>query len=107
MITQEIIKIKISEEEAEKKAAFTSINSTYDKEKGELTFTVNHLSGKKYRLAHDNKTAWALVEGENTTFTSTLHTVEEFDTEKEALDQISKLGLEYNPPNSEINGVYI
>jgi len=98
MITQEIRKLLLSKVEAEEKAAFTSKDAVYDPEKEELIFTVNHASGKFFRLLYDNKKVSAIVEGTENTITSTMRTIEEFDTEKEVFDRIAVLGLEYDPP---------
>ena len=97
MITQITHKIKISEIEAEKKAAFTSKNAFYDKEKKELTFIVENAKDKAFRLVYEDKKCFTLVEGSKETITSTLHIIEEFETEELALARIEKLGLEYNP----------
>ena len=96
MIIKEIRVLQISLAEAEQKEAFKY--GTYNNLKQELTFTVNHVSNRNFRLVHDNIKAYAIVEGQNATITSTLFDVKEFNTEKEALDEIVKLGLEYDPP---------
>ena len=95
MITQITHKIKISEVNAKKKAAFTSKDAFYDKEQEELTFTVENATQKAFRLVWEGKKCFALVEGTDKTITSTLCNIEENETEAEALDRIEELGLEY------------
>ena len=102
MIPQITHKIKISEIEAEKKAAFTSKAAFYDKEKEELTFIVENAKGKAFRLVYEDKKCFTLVDGSDKTFTSTLHIIEEFETKELTLARIEKLGLEYE--DGEIEG---
>lgn len=96
MITKEPITIKISLVEAKQKEAFK--HGTYNTQKQELSFDINHASGKNFRLVYDAKKAYCIVEGEAQTITSTLYDIKEYATEQEALDEIKKLGLEYIPP---------
>lgn len=93
----ETLKVKISEAEAIKTPAYTSKDAVYDKEKGELTFKAKRANGQAFRLVHDKKKVLDLIEGTDKTITSTIHEMEEFATEKEALDRIKALGLEYTP----------
>lgn len=93
MIKQEVHNMFISEETAKKKAAFAFKDSKYDKEKGKFEFKINTASGKTFRLIHDGKKVLALIPGTEDTVTSTLHPIEEFETEKQALDRIKDLGL--------------
>lgn len=95
----ETFKIKISEAESIKTPAHTTKDAVYDKEKGELTFKAKRANGQAFRLVHDNKKVMALIAGTDKTVTSTIHEMEELATEKEALDRIKALGLEYNPPD--------
>ena len=97
MIEQKIHKLKISQAEAAKLVAYSNEDSIYDEGKGEFTFKANHASGKGFRLVYDDKKVLALIEGMDKTVTSTIYTVEEFATEKQALDRIKDLGLEYEP----------
>jgi len=92
-VKQKVYSISIFEEMAKEKAAFTFKNSKYDKEKGKFEFKINTASGKTFRLIHDGKKVLALVAGAVDTVTSTLHPIEEFETEKQALDRIKDLGL--------------
>ena len=85
--------LKLSEADAMKKAAFKV--GTYDNEKTELSFKINNARGKAFRLVHNGKKVFALVDGSPQTVTSTLHTIEEFTTEKKAEDRIKELGLQY------------
>ena len=93
MINQELYKIQIPEVEAMKKAAYFSKEAAFDGVKGELTFKVNHASGKSFRLVHDDVKVVAVIEGMDKTITSTMHTIEEFDTEKAVADRIEALNL--------------
>jgi hypothetical protein len=99
MITTDIITIKISEIDAKMMAAFTSKDASYDKQKEELTFVVENATQKAFRLVWEDKKYFALIEGTDKTITSTLHIIEEFETEEQALDRIEILGLEYDPPD--------
>lgn len=95
MITKKITKLKMEEKEAEK--AYKHKDTFYDKEKGELILTINKASGKAFRLVHDGNEAF-IIEGDEKTVTETIHEVEEFNTEKQVLKRIAKLGLKYDPP---------
>jgi hypothetical protein len=97
VITSVIHKIKKPEAEAMEMAAFTSRAASYDKEKGELSFTVNEAKEGTLRLVHDDKRAY-VIEGTDRTITTSMLAIEEFDTEKEILDRIETLNLEYDPP---------
>jgi hypothetical protein len=46
---------------------------------------------------HDDKRAY-VIEGTDRTITTSMLAIEEFDTEKEILDRIETLNLEYDPP---------
>ena len=100
MLFKDIYKIEISEIDAQKMAAFTSKEAIYDKEKEELTFVIENATQKAFRLVWEGKKCFVLVEGTDKTITSTLHIIEEFITEEQALDRIEELKLEYNPPES-------
>jgi hypothetical protein len=93
MLTEDIYIIKISE-----MAAFTSKNASYDKGKEELTFTVENALQEAFRLVWEDVKVFTLVEGTNETITSSLHIIEEFGTEEQALNRIEELKLEYDPP---------
>ena len=95
MITCITHNIKISESEAKEKRAYYSEGATYDKIKSELTFRVNKATNKNFRLVYINGKVVTLVDGTNLTITSTLHTIEEFSANDQALSRIKKLGLEY------------
>ena len=94
-ITKEIIK-NIPEDKAKSKKVYNLIDSKYDKEQKQLEFSYNTATGKNFRLVHDGKTAFVIIEGTEKGATDTIHNIEEFKTEKECLDQIEKLGLIYN-----------
>ena len=65
-----------------------------DEEKGELKFLpVKKITGKSFRLVHDGKVAF-IIEGTEENETTTIHSVEEFSTEKQALNRVKALGLE-------------
>lgn len=98
MITEITHKIKISETEAKKKAAYFSESAIYDKVREELTFKVKNAKNKKNRLIYIDGKVVIHVDGTDITITSTLHTVEEFNTTEQVLDRIKELGLEYIPP---------
>ena len=93
MINHELCKLKVSKAEAMKKAAYFSKEAAFDSVKGELTFKVNHASGKAWRLVHDDVKVVAVIEGMDKTITSTMHAIEEFDTEKADKDRIEALTL--------------
>ena len=97
MITQVTHKIKISEKEAKEKRAYYSEGATYDRVREELTFKVKKTTNKNFRLVYINGKVVTLVDGTDLTITSTLHTVEEFNTTEQTLSRIEKLGLEYTP----------
>lgn len=82
--------------EAIKKIVHINKNAIYDTQKNELTFKANYITGKGFRLVHDSEKVIALIEGTDTTITTTIYNAEEFKTEKEILDRIEELGLEYN-----------
>ena len=105
MITQKIHKIKISKTEAEKMAAYKTQGAVYDELIGELSFEVKHISKENFRLIHNNVTAWVIIKGTNKSTTLTIFEAEKFQTEQQALDQIAKLGLEYNPEELEIKAI--
>lgn len=96
MITSTTHKIKILEIEAKKKAAFTSKDAVYDKEKNELTYVIENITGQNFCLVYGNKKCFALIENTDKTITSTLWATKEFSTKKQALKQIEELGLEYD-----------
>ncbi len=58
-------------------------------------YPFKNLTGAKWRLVHDTKKVLALIEGTDKTVTTTMHSVEEFDTRQAALDRIEALNLEY------------
>ncbi len=95
MIKIETRKIRLSQIEAEKRPAFSKKESVYANE--ELSFTVNAMSGKNFRLVHDKESVFILFEGTDRNVTTTIHKAEEFKTEKMALDKIKDLGLKYVP----------
>lgn len=99
MITQENKKITIDEKDAEKLLTHRKLGTSYDKGKKELTFVTNRSSGVGFRLVHDGKKAF-IIEGTKKNITETIHNIEEFVTEKGALDRIKVLGLEYEAPAS-------
>jgi len=85
--------IKVTEVVAETKAAFGSVGAVFDK--GELSFNINKASGKAWRLVHDGKNVITLIEGTDKDTTGTIHTIEEFSTEKLALKGIEAKKLIY------------
>ncbi len=58
-------------------------------------YPFKNLTGAKWRLVHNGEKVLALIEGTERTVTSTMHSVEEFDTRQAALDRIEALNLEY------------
>lgn len=96
-VQKDIYVIKISEIDAREMAAFTSKEAIYDKEKEELTFVIENATQKAFRLVWEGKKCFVLVEGTGETVTSTLHIIEEFVTEEQALNRIEELQLEYDP----------
>ena len=61
------------------------------------TYNMMKVTGKGFRLIHDDKKVLTLVEGTDGDQTITRHKVEEFPTENEVLDRIIELKLEYTP----------
>ncbi len=96
-VTKKTHKITISKVAAEKLAAYTSKDASYNKGKSELSFTIETASGQAYRLAHNGLKVMALIEGTDTTFTTSIYTIEEFATKQEAIDRINTPGLDYDP----------
>jgi hypothetical protein len=101
MITPITHVIKISEIEAKKKAAFTSKDASYDKQKEELTFIVENATQKAFRLVWEDTKWFTMVQGTDVTITSTLHIIEEFESNALALDRIDFLGLTKHVPSEE------
>ena len=66
-------------------------------------FTINKAKGENFRLVHDGKTAFTIIEGTDKNETSCVHKIEEFSTEQECLDRIKELGLKYTPPDTDID----
>ena len=97
MITPEIFTVAISREDAELKAAFDSKDGSYDNLKGELTYIVNHARGKAYRLVHDGIKVRTIVVGRDDNTTSTMSTIEEFETKQEVIARIEELKLAFDP----------
>lgn len=64
-------------------------------------YGTKNVTGEGFRLVHNNEKVVTIVEGTAETITSTNHEVEEFETEQEVLGQITKAGLEYDPPVEE------
>ena len=96
MITPEIYTVAISREDAELKAAFDSKDGSYDDLKGELIYTVNNARGKAYRLVHDGIKVRTIVVGSEDNVTSTLSTIEEFQTKDEVIARIEELKLAFD-----------
>ena len=99
MINVELFKTKCSQANAEKKPAYTKIGSVYDK--GELSFRVNVMTGKNFRLVHNGKSVLALVEGSTKHQTVTIYNTEECATRLEATERIKALGLIFVEPEEE------
>lgn len=96
-VKQEVLRITLPESHVQKMIAFENTDkASYDIETKEYIFTVNQATGTKFRLVYDGKTVIAIIEGTDKTITTTCHTIEEFDTEKQALARIKTLGLEYD-----------
>ena len=96
-VTKKTRKITISEDAAKKLPAYTSKDAAYNKGKSELSFTVEKAAGAAYRLVHNGQKVMALIEGTDSTITTSIYTIEEFATKQEAIDRINVLGLEYDP----------
>lgn len=92
----------MSRTEAIKKIAYINKKAIYNTQKNELIFKANYITDKGFRLVHDSEKVIVLIEGTDTTITTTIHEVEEFKTEKEILDRIEELGLEYNIKGLEL-----
>jgi len=90
-------KLKIVREDAEKKAAFLKPEIEY--RDGEFVFKIKRITGAKWRLVHNNKSVFALIEGTEKTKTDTIHDVLEFDTKEDAQDEIKNLNLIYEDYN--------
>jgi len=61
------------------------------------TYTMYKVTKKGFRLVHDDNNVLSLIEGTDNNQTMTIHRVEEFATEKEAMIRIKVLGLKYEP----------
>ena len=94
MITKEFVTLKIPLSTAQNIEAYK--HGTYDNIKQELSFNVNHASKKKFRLVHDIKKAYVIVDGNEKNITSAIYDMKEFNTKEEALDKVEELGLEYD-----------
>ena len=94
MITQKTYKIEKSEIEAKKMAAYKTQGAVYDKD--ELSFKIKHVSGKSFRLIHNDLAVFAIIEGTNKDTTLTIYKAEEFVTEQQSFDRIDELELEYH-----------
>ena len=87
-------KIKIeTEANAEKHAAFSKEDTSYNSLTRELTIKQKEVSGKDWRLVHDGKKVIDLFKGQGITYT--LEKCVEFKTETEALKEVERLGLTY------------
>ena len=95
MIATIDLKVSMTELEASKAAVITDKDAVYDTLKQELTFKANRATGAMWRLVYDGKKVLAIIEGTAGTATTTIHAVEEFETEKQVFDRIKVLGLEY------------
>jgi len=107
MITKETKTIKnIEESDAVKTDIYKVTGTVYDKNKKELKFNVNTVSGKGFRLVHDFTSVISIVEGTEKTITQSIHTIEEFKTEKECFYRIKELKLLYEAEqtNKEMKG---
>lgn len=95
MIKVETRKIRLSQIEAEKRPAFLKEESVYANE--ELSFKVNAMANKNFRLVYDKISVLTLFEGTDKDVTTTIYKAEEFKTEEMALGRIEALKLEYVP----------
>jgi len=98
MIKTDTITLSMSEIEAKKTKAYIEKQATFDKDKSELTFTANTISGKSVGLIYHNGEAFTIVVGTQNIVTISIYTTEEFNTEEEAFSRIEVLGLEYDFP---------
>ena len=57
---------------------------------------IKHITGKGFRLVHDDTKVITLIEGTEQTITSANYRVEEWGIKQEALNRIDVLGLEYH-----------
>lgn len=53
---------------------------------------VKKITGKSFRLVHDGETAF-IIEGTEENETTTMHEVEEHNTEQQAMNRVKALGL--------------
>ena len=88
----------MSEIEAKKTKAYIEKQATFDKDKSELTFTVNTISGKSVGLVYHGEKAFAIIDGTQNIATASIYTTEEFNTEEEVFSRIEVLELEYDFP---------
>jgi len=77
------------------------VNTTDIKTKIVSAVTINTAKGAAFRLVHDGETAFQIIDGTDKTVTSCIYTIEEYETEKECLTVIEKIGLKYTPPEIE------
>lgn len=83
---------KMPKEKAEKTQAF-KLGKGKHKDNNIFEIDVNIKTGNGWVFVHDNKTAFVVTEVQNQL--ETIHEIEEFNTEKECLDEIDRLGLIY------------
>lgn len=78
----------------------TKSNITINKKK----FTVNKAIGKSWRMVHDAKYVYVIIETDKESKTESINDIFEADTEQECLEEIKRLGLEYVDNGDEYLG---
>ena len=96
MIKPVTYKINISGDKVKDLEVFTYQGTFYNKLKSELTFAANCATGKGFRLIHNSKIAFGIIEGSDKDRTVTIHNIEEANTRAQAIKLIGQLGLEWD-----------
>ena len=92
--------LTIVQEEAEKTAAYYKIDTVYTL--GVMKFKVKKVTGKTERLVYDGSKGITLIGGTGSSITTTIHDVNEYETEALALEAIEELGLEMEQGGGEV-----
>ena len=94
MIEIESKELQMEQKDAEKTAAYGKIDTTYAL--GIMKFKVKKITDKAWRLVYDGPKGIALIDGTDPSITTTIHDVNEYETEALALKAIEQLNMEIN-----------
>jgi len=100
MVKIETKELTMTQVEVEKTAAYGKIDTTYIL--GIMAFKVKKITGKAWRLVYDGPKCITLIDGTDPSITTTIHDVNEYETEALALKAIEELGfdIEYGEINN-------